>query len=36
VEAGVELTAGQSERFVQFLEQLDTAGLFGARPRPGA
>lgn len=28
IEAGVELTAGQSERFVLFLEQLEAAGLF--------
>jgi len=33
IEAGVELTAGQSRRFVDFLEQLDAAGLFSARPR---
>jgi hypothetical protein len=33
IEAGVELTAGQSQRFVQFLEQLDAAGLFDASPR---
>lgn len=36
IEAGVELTAGQSQRFVQFLEQLDAAGLFGNAPRPDA
>lgn len=34
IEAGVELTAGQSERFVQFLEQLDAADLFAGAPRP--
>lgn len=28
IEAGVELTPGQSERFVQFLEQIDAAGMF--------
>ena len=28
IEAGVELTVGQSERFVQFLAQLDAANLF--------
>jgi PLD-like domain len=33
IEAGVELTAGQSERFVQFVEQLDAAGLFDVAPR---
>lgn len=32
IEAGVELTAGQAERFVVFLEQLETAGLFVAVP----
>jgi hypothetical protein len=33
IEAGVELTPGQSERFVTFLEQLEAAGLFApARP----
>lgn len=30
IEAGVELTAGQAERFVTFLEQLEAAGLFTA------
>jgi PLD-like domain len=34
VEAGVELTAGQSHRFNLFLEELDAAGLFGPNPRP--
>lgn len=33
IEAGVELTAGQAERFVRFLEQLDRADLFGHAPR---
>lgn len=33
IEAGVELTVGQSERFVQFLKQLDAANLFGDTPR---
>ncbi len=33
IEAGVELTAGQSARFVQFIEQLDLAGLFDDQPR---
>lgn len=33
IEAGVELTIGQSERFVQFLAQLDAANLFGDAPR---
>ena len=33
IEAGVELTVGQSERFVQFLAQLDAANLFGDAPR---
>lgn len=33
IEAGVELTVGQSERFVQFLAQLDAAKLFGDTPR---
>ena len=28
IEAGVQLTAGQAERFVVFLENLETAGLF--------
>lgn len=28
IEAGVELTAGQAERFVTFLDQLESAGLF--------
>ena len=32
IEAGVELTAGQSERFVTFLEQLDAASLFSTTP----
>jgi hypothetical protein len=32
IEAGVELTVGQSERFVQFLAQLDAANLFGDVP----
>lgn len=32
IEAGVELTAGQSERFVTFLEQLETASLFSTSP----
>lgn len=32
IEAGVELTVGQSERFVQFLAQLDAANLFGDAP----
>ena len=32
IEAGVELTAGQSDRFVRFLEQLDASALFAARP----
>ena len=36
VEAGVELTPGQSERFVQFVEELDAAGLFGPNPRSGS
>lgn len=33
IEAGVELTAGQSQRFVQFLDELDAAGLFDDSPR---
>ncbi len=33
IEAGVELTPGQSQRFVQFLNQLDAAGLFDSSPR---
>jgi len=33
IEAGVELTVGQSERFVQFLTQLDSANVFGDTPR---
>jgi phosphatidylserine/phosphatidylglycerophosphate/cardiolipin synthase-like enzyme len=33
VEAGVETTPGQSERFVRFLEDLDAAGLFADTPR---
>jgi hypothetical protein len=32
IEAGVQLTAGQAERFVVFLDQLQTAGLFVATP----
>ncbi len=32
IEAGVELTASQSERFVTFLEQLDAASLFSDDP----
>lgn len=32
IEAGVELTVGQSERFVQFLAQLDAVNLFGDAP----
>ncbi|MDA8072834.1 MAG: phospholipase D-like domain-containing protein [Actinomycetota bacterium] len=32
IEAGVELTPGQSERFIRFLEQLDAAGLFADNP----
>lgn len=32
IEAGVELTAGQAERFVTFLEQLDAASLFADAP----
>lgn len=32
IEAGVQLTAGQAERFVVFLEQLKTAGLFTSIP----
>jgi hypothetical protein len=32
IEAGVELTPGQCERFTRFLEQLDAAGLFTDRP----
>ena len=32
IEAGVELTAGQSERLAQFLEDLDQAGVFTDRP----
>jgi hypothetical protein len=32
IEAGVELTAGQAERFVTFLEQLDAAALFADAP----
>jgi phosphatidylserine/phosphatidylglycerophosphate/cardiolipin synthase-like enzyme len=32
IEAGIELTAGQSERLVRFLEELDTAGLFQGAP----
>ncbi|MGH9228000.1 MAG: phospholipase D-like domain-containing protein [Acidimicrobiales bacterium] len=32
IEAGVELTPGQSERFVTFLEQLDAASLFSSSP----
>jgi phosphatidylserine/phosphatidylglycerophosphate/cardiolipin synthase-like enzyme len=37
IEAGVELTPGQAERFVMFLEQLEAAGLFTETPptRPG-
>ncbi len=33
IEAGVQLTAGQSERLVVFLQQLEAAGLFVAAPR---
>lgn len=33
IEAGVELTQGQSRRFVEFLAQLDAAGLFADTPR---
>ncbi|WP_163762376.1 phospholipase D-like domain-containing protein [Mycolicibacter algericus] len=32
IEAGVELTVGQAERFVVFLEQLEAAGLFVSVP----
>jgi phosphatidylserine/phosphatidylglycerophosphate/cardiolipin synthase-like enzyme len=32
IEAGVELTAGQSERFVTFLQQLEAASLFSTNP----
>lgn len=32
IEAGVELTPGQSERFVTFLEHLEEAGLFSDHP----
>lgn len=32
IEAGVELTAGQSRRFVQFLEQLEASSLFAESP----
>jgi phosphatidylserine/phosphatidylglycerophosphate/cardiolipin synthase-like enzyme len=32
IEAGVELTPGQSERFVTFLEQLEAAGMFADSP----
>ena len=32
IEAGVELTAGQSARFIRFLEELETAHLFSDRP----
>jgi hypothetical protein len=32
IEAGVQLTAGQAERFVMFLQQLETADLFVAAP----
>ncbi|MGH3267193.1 MAG: phospholipase D-like domain-containing protein [Trebonia sp.] len=32
IEAGVQLTAGQAERLVVFLQQLETAGLFVAAP----
>lgn len=34
IEAGVELTTGQAERFITFLEQLDVASLFADAP-PG-
>lgn len=33
IEAGVQLTARQAERFVVFLQQLEAAGLFVAAPR---
>ena len=32
IEAGVELTPGQAERFLSFLAQLDAAGLFADSP----
>jgi len=32
IEAGVELTPGQSDRFVRFLEQLEAASLFSTTP----
>lgn len=32
IEAGIELTPGQSERLVRFLEELDHAGLFRGAP----
>ena len=35
IEAGVELTVGQSERFVTFLEQLEGASLFSTAPAAG-
>lgn len=34
IEAGVELTAGQSDRFVTFLEDLEQAALFTPTPGP--
>lgn len=33
IEAGVQLTPGQAERFVVFLQQLEAAGLFVAAPQ---
>ena len=33
IEAGVQLTSGQAERFAMFLQQLEAAGLFVAAPR---
>ncbi|RWA21864.1 hypothetical protein MELE44368_14310 [Mycolicibacterium elephantis DSM 44368] len=32
IEAGVQLTAGQAERFVIFLEHLEAAGVFVTTP----